>query len=426
MDQMSWYTASFGLALGSVILPAGRLGDIFGHKRVFMIGWLWFALWSLICGFSYHGGYNMLVISRAMQGIGPALLVPNGIGLIGRTFPMGMKRNISIACFGGCGPLGFVIGAAFSALCSDRGWWVWPFWALAITCAVVTVLSFYFIPADSHLHHTDSGNKWWKKYDLPGAVTGVGGLVMINFAFNQGPIVGWQEAYVSFILILGLISFSIFIYIELHIASHPLIPIKGLHREAAFTLACIACGWGSHGVWIYYFYILAENFRGYPALTAAAQTSPVAPIGFLCALAVPFILRKGFKVAWVMFMAMAAFLVGTLLLATAPINQSYWINTFLSMVIMPLGMNCSFPAATMLMSNAMPREHQGVAASLVSTMVNYSISTGLGVAGTASRYAAQVQGAEAGWRSALWFALALDVLGLLVSGHFVWKSRARK
>ena len=70
-----------------------------------------------------------------------------------------------------------------------------------------------------------------------------------------------------------------------------------------------------------------------------------------------------------------------ILLATAPVDQSYWINTFLSVLIMPLAMNWSYPAGSVLMSNAVPRENLGIAASLISTMVNYSISLGLGMAG---------------------------------------------
>jgi MFS family permease len=245
--KLSLATASYGMALGTLILPAGRLGDMFGHKRVFMIGWLWFAVWSMFCGFSDHGGYNMLVAGRAMQGIGPALIVPNGIALIGRTFPMGLKRNFSISCFGGMGPIGMVTGSAFSSLCAEKGWWQWSFWALAITCALISMLSFFIIPADNKRQAAASvapRPKWWVKFDLPGALTGVAGLVMINFAFNEAPIAGWHKSYISFILVLGLICLGIFIYIELRVASYPLIPIKGLNRDAAFTLVIIACGWG--------------------------------------------------------------------------------------------------------------------------------------------------------------------------------------
>lgn len=246
--RLSLATAAYGMALGAFILPAGRLGDMFGHKRIFIIGWLWFAVWSMFCGFSDYRGFTMLLAGRAMQGIGPALLVPNGLALIGRTFPLGLKRNFSISCFGGMGPVGMVTGSAFSSLCAEKGWWQWSFWALAITCALISLLSLFVVPADnrrsSSTLYTGPKPKWWVKFDLPGALTGVVGLILINYSFNEAPIVGWGRSYISFILVLGLICFAIFIYIELCIASYPLIPIKGLNRHAAFTLVIIACGWG--------------------------------------------------------------------------------------------------------------------------------------------------------------------------------------
>jgi hypothetical protein len=150
---------------------------------------------------------------------------------------------------------------------------------------------------------------------------------------------------------------------------------------------------------------------------SVAQTVPVAPIGLACAMAVAFVLRR-IRVAWVMFAAMTAFLVGTLFLATAPVDQTYWINTFLAM-------NWSYPAGSVLMSNAVPRESQGVAASLISTMVNYSISLGLGMSASVERYVGDKDGPLVAWRSALWFGVALDVLGLLISAFFIWKTRAK-
>jgi MFS family permease len=146
------------------------------------------------------------------------------------------------------GPVGMVIGSAFSSLCAEQGWWQWSFWALGITCALLSILSLSIVPADSKRPPpaimTGPKPKWWVQFDLPGALTGVAGLVLINFAFNEAPIVGWQKSYLSFILVLGLICFGIFIYIELRVASYPLIPIKGLNQDAAYTLVIIACGWG--------------------------------------------------------------------------------------------------------------------------------------------------------------------------------------
>lgn len=424
--KLSLATAAYGMALGTLILPAGRLGDMFGHKRIFIIGWLWFAVWSLFCGFSDYRGYTMLVAGRAMQGIGPALLVPNGIALIGRTFPLGLKRNFSISCFGGMGPVGMVVGSSFSALCAENGWWQWSFWALSITCVLISLISYLICPADTHAPPPTSSSspkpKWWIKFDLYGALSGIAGLIMVNFAFNQAPIVGWHQSYIPFVLVLGLISLAAFIYIELRVATNPLIPLKGLTREAAFVLACIAAGWGSHGIWVVGYFVFQTRFRHLTPLTAVAEKVPVAPIGLACAMAVAFVLRR-VRVAWVMFAAMLAFLVGTLFLVTAPVGQTYWANTFLSVIIMPLAMNWSYPAGSVLMSNAVPRENQGIAASLISTMVNYSISLGLGMAGSVERYVGDKEGPLEAWRAGLWFGVALDAVGVLVCGYFVWRSR---
>lgn len=113
---LSWFTAAFSLTLGTLILPSGRLGDMYGHKKIFMIGWAWLCVWSIICGFSYASGHTMLSICRAFQGIGPALTVPNAMALIARTYPVGMKRSIILSCFGASGPTGFVFGALLSSL----------------------------------------------------------------------------------------------------------------------------------------------------------------------------------------------------------------------------------------------------------------------------------------------------------------------
>jgi MFS family permease len=124
-----------------------------------------------------------------------------------------------------------------------------------------------------------------------------------------------------------------------------------------------------------------------------------------------------------MSISMLCFLLGCLFLATAPGQQSYFPNTFLSIVFAPLGMNWSFPTGVILMSNAVPREHQGIAASLVSTMVNYSISTGLGFADSIDRYIGDEYGLLAGYRGAWYCGIGLSALGFFISLCFIWQSR---
>lgn len=199
---------------------------------------------------------------------------------------------------------------------------------------------------------------------------------------------------------------------------------EGKQQSPSFRLQQFTNVDSSHGLWVVGYFVFQTRFRHLTPLMATAQTVPVAPIGLACAMAVAFVLRK-IRVAWVMFAAMLAFLTGTIFLVTAPVGQIYWINTFLSIIIMPLAMNWSYPAGSVIMSNAVPRESQGIAASLVSTMVNYSISLGLGMAGSVERYVGQSDGPLVAWRAGLWFGVALDALGLIISAIFILKTRAK-
>src|SRR5579871_2538302 len=167
----------------------------------------------------------MLSIARAFQGIGPALLVPNAMAIIGRTFPMGVKRNIVISIFGACGPTGWTTGAVMSALLAERISWSYAFFAMTIACIVITVFSFIVIPDELAVPAGPPGSAS-PKFDYIGAITGVIGLVLINFALNQAPLVGWQTPYVYFILIIGIMITAFFILIELKSAESPLVPLR--------------------------------------------------------------------------------------------------------------------------------------------------------------------------------------------------------
>ncbi|KAL9056375.1 MAG: hypothetical protein Q9162_002966 [Coniocarpon cinnabarinum] len=428
--QLSWYTAAYSLTVGTFILPAGRLGDMYGHKKMFLFGWVWFGVWSFIAGVSIYSGSTLFNLARAFQGIGPATLVPNAMALIGRTYPVGLKKNLIFSAFGAGGPTGFVVGAVFSAIFGQLTWWPWAFWALTITCIFLLLFSLLVIPADRKRPPQTSPHGA-PKFDWKGALSGVGGLVLINFAWNQGPVVGWTTPYVYSLLIVGFILMTVFFLIELYFTRFPLIPIRGLSKDAGFALACIAAGWGSHGIWIYYIWWFLLRLRNHSPLLIAAQTSPVAPVGAAFALSVG-LLMKRMRPAYIMLLAMIMFLAGSLLIVTAPVDQTYWARTFVSILIMPGGMNLSFPAGTILLSNALPKENQGIAASLVSTTVNYSISLGLGFAGTVDRYVSPDPAAPGGlnilrgFRGAWWFGTGLDGLGLIIALYFVWVTRPNR
>ncbi|CEP60575.1 Amf1p LALA0_S01e14048g [Lachancea lanzarotensis] len=419
--ELSWFSAAYSLTVGTFILIAGRLGDLFGHKRLFVMAFMWYALWSLLAGFSVYSNRIFFNCCRAFQGLGPAFLLPNALGILGRTYEPGRRKNLVFSLFGATAPSGFVLGAVFSSIFSQLLWWPWSFWVMAIACLVLALAGTVVIP------HTPSprlAGTVIEHVDIWGSITGVTGLVLINFAWNQGPVVGWPTPYNYILLIVGFISIGAFVFVEKR-AKYPLVPFPYLTKDVAFVLACISTGWSSFGIWLYYLVRMLEVLRGHSPLLTSAQLVPVAVSGLCAAITTGFMLSH-VRPSFVMLFAMTAFTVGGILIGTAPVNQIYWAQTFLTIIVMPWGMDMSFPAATILLSNCMPKEHQGLAASLVNTFVNYSISLGLGFAGTIeSRIDPEGDHILKGYRGAWYMGIGLSGLGICVACLYTLHSSKR-
>ena len=451
----SWYSAAYSLTVGTFILPSGRLGDIYGPKRLFVIGWLWFAVSSLCAGLyprirgtgaqqgTGDGGEVFFCFCRALQGIGPALLMPNGLAILGRTYEEGNRKNMAFALFGASAPVGFVVGSVMSSLLAQKTNWCWAYWGLAIACAVMVVVSVPVIPSlpgtlasASSQRELDTPENWgtkkaplWKQLDTPGTLLGVTGLILVNIALNQAALVDWSTPYTYFLLILGIVILLFFFFIEFNpsLTAHPLIPLGTLSLDTCFVLACIACGWATFSIWIFYIWEFLERLRGLSPLVAAAQFSPAAVSGLLAAVSTGFLLSKTTPQV-IMLASMCAFFIGTTIIATAPVKQVYWAQAFVSIIIMPWGMDMSFPSATILLSGKVGAENQGVAMSLVNTVVNYSISAGLGLAGTVQSHVDR-DGTQPlhGFRGAWYFGMGLSGTGVALAVTFLavgaWKAK---
>jgi MFS family permease len=333
------------------------------------------------------------------------------------------------AVFGACAPTGSILGSAFAGL-FVRIWWPWTYWAFAIYLVVLTVAGLWMIPdppKETKFSHISLGEQI-RNLDLLGAITGVTALVLFNFAWNQAPLVGWPQPYVYICLILSFLFIPIFFYIELRVAKTPLIPFDALSTDVAFVLACVGCGWACFGIWYYYTWQFAQMLRHASPLLSTAWISPVVPSGILAALVTGLVIHRVGPPP-VMMLALTCFTVGTVLIMTCPVHQTYWGQFFFCTLITPWGMDMSFPAATLILSDAVSKEHQGIAASLVNTVVNYSISLGLGFAGTVEVYVVDGRTTPSdllkGYRAALYMAVGLSSLGLVISAVYCVKIWAR-
>lgn len=412
--EQAWFTAAFSLTVGTFILVAGKLGDMFGYKLTYVVGVLWFALWSLICGFSaFARSLVFFDVCRALQGLGLALLFPNAMAVLGHFYPPGsMKKNLVMCLYGAAAPSGFTVGALMSGLFAVRVWWPWTFWACGIISVLLAAMSYILIP------HKIGKPSREEPFDWLGSGLGMSGLILFNFCWNQGPSVGWGTVYIYVLLIVSVILMVLFAIVELH-TEYPIVPIMSLKGEPWFVLGCISAGWSCFGIWLFYTFQWGFTVDRINPVISGVQVIPCAFAGFVAAITTAFLLQK-MSLSKVMIMAMVAFFAGITVMGTRHVGQTYWGQKFVSFIITPFGMDMSFPAATIILSNHFAPSQQGIAASLVATFVNYSISLGLGFAGTVEAYKTrnlpktfdlQVWG----YRVAFYMGMGLAGLGVLFS-----------
>lgn len=477
--DVAWYSAAYGLTAGTLMLPSGRLGDVFGHKAMFVLGWVWFGAWALVGGLagdvvtrrtSSRGATVLFIVCRALQGAGPALLVPNGQAMLGMAYhASGPRKNLAMCLFGAASPLGFVVGAVLSSVFAQVvGRWEWGFYAMAVACGVFAGLSYFVLPprprpcpssASSRAFLSSSASlpppspsspagsskpelmsmsvtttttttlattSLWTRLDASGSLLGVAGLVLFNFAINQAPIVTWTTPYTYFLLLMGAMLLVAFAYHERR-TPHPLVPTSQLSAMTAFALGCTAAGWASFSTWNYYAFSFLQQLRGWSPLLAAGSFAPAPFMGLMASLLTGYLFARAVRAQLILLASMCAFFAGSVLWATAPVGQRYWLNCFVGILVMPFGMNMSNPAASILLSDSLPRDKQGVAASLVVTTVNYSISVALGLAGSAE--AAANRGGQdvlAGYRAGQYLGLGFGALGILLACVFLVWSRPGK
>jgi MFS family permease len=409
--KLPWTLAAYSSTLGIFIMITGRLGDIYGHKMLLICGFIIFSVFNAFTGLGAYVKNDIYFdIMRALQGIGPATLLPNGVALLARAYPTGKRKSFIFAMFGATAPTGFIIGALFGSIFAELLWWPWGQWVLAFFCAFLAITAIVIIPEElsEAVHPTG-------KTDILGTIIGVSGLTLFIYCWNEGPVVGWDKPYVYVLLIVSILVVGLFVFIEMN-TEEPIMPLS-IWSVKGFpgVLACIALGWSSFGIFIYYIVQFLEVIRGASPLLTIAMFSPVIPFGLAATLSVSQLYGR-VPAHFLLMASMCAFCIGNILIATAPADQTYWGQVFVATLVAPFGMDISFPAASLIVSNTMPIHQQGVAASMVNTAINWSISLGLGIAGTVeSELLKRGRSVLEGYRGGLYVGMGLSGTGIIVA-----------
>lgn len=414
-----WFMGSFALVVGTFILISGRLGDVFGLKLVFVIGWIWVSIFSVITGLSYYSNSVIFfIVCRALQGIGFALVLPCGMGILGSLYPHGERKNIAFGCVGALGPSGAFFGALMAAVISQLGWWPWSFWVLGLVAAVNAVVAFLVIPMELTKSSGTLSEKF-KKVDPYGSFTGVAGLVLLSFVWTQGPVVGWNTAYIIILLVVALALIGMFFYLETSVIECPLLPPAVFNKRIGLCLLCLGLGWGSFGVWQYYYWSILLNLRQYTPVEGGLTYITFCVMGVIASLLCGYVMSRT-RPSYIILFASLAFMCGDIMLSVTPVDGSYFRLTFGQQLIIVWGMDLSFPAASLILSDYLPIEQQGMAGLLVTTVTNFSVSLVLGISSTAEIESIKRHGdILRSYRAAVYLGIGVAAVGVACAIVFV-------
>jgi MFS family permease len=246
--SQTWPSSVITLVLGAFLLPMGRLADMYGAFYVFSGGLIWYVLWAVIAGFSRN--FIMLVVCRAMEGLGAAAILPAGVCILGRTYSPGPRKNLVYGLYGCVGPFGYFLGTVVGGLAVKLLTWRWYFWAGAIMLTLSCIGVILTGPRDYK-----QAREMNVKMDWLGTCTIIPGLMLLVYAITDSSRQpkGWLAPQILTCVIIGILLLVGAVYIEGWVATAPLIPpemfrVKYMKR----IILCLLLSWGSFSILIFY------------------------------------------------------------------------------------------------------------------------------------------------------------------------------
>ncbi|AUA11024.1 DHA2 family efflux MFS transporter permease subunit [Streptomyces sp. SID8382] len=364
-----WVITAYTLAFGSLLLLGGRIADYTGRKRTFLIGLLGFAGASALGGAA--SGFEMLLSARALQGGFAALLAPATLSLLAVNFTEARERAKAFGIFGAIAAGGGAIGLVIGGLLTEYLDWRWCLY-VNVPIAIVAAISWSVLPADTRTEGR-------ARFDIPGVLLAVGGLVAVVYGCSEAESKGWDSRLVTGLLILGAVLLVAFVLVERSVA-RPLLPPRVLADRTRGS-AYLAVGLSVVGMFAMFLFLTyyMQLVKGYSALLTGVAFLPMTGAVLIGAGGVASRLIPKVPPRLLVAPGLLIAAAGVALLVPLDVDSSYAVGLLLPELLVGFGMGLVMAPAMNYATHGVEEGDAGIASATVNTaqQIGGSIGTAM-------------------------------------------------
>jgi EmrB/QacA subfamily drug resistance transporter len=371
-ESLQWVVTAYSIMFGGVLLLGGRMADLLGRRRLFMAGLALFTAFSLLDGLAWSEG--SLIAFRALQGLGAALLSPGALSILTTTFAEGRERNLALGIWGAVsgsgGAAGVLLGGALTSALS----WSWIFFINVPVGALVLALS-------PRLVRESRAEVAHRHFDVPGAASITGGLMLLVYAMTRAVQHGWGTSETIGLLALSAVLIVAFVVIELR-STAPLLPMRmfRLRTLSGCNLAGLLLG---AAVFSQFFLLTLymQQVLGYSAMqTGLAYLALTLAVIVFANVSQAVTLRVGVRRVLPAGLLLVA--AGLVLYARLPVDGNYFTDLFPAFLLTGVGMAFAFVPMTIGALAGTRASDAGIASGLINTTQQVGGSIGVAAATT--------------------------------------------
>jgi EmrB/QacA subfamily drug resistance transporter len=368
--DLEWVVNAYTITFGGLLLLGGRAGDLFGRRRLFIIGALVFTAGSLAGGFANSSTF--LIVARAAQGVGGAILAPTALSILAQTFTEGKERNRAFGVYSGVSAGGGAIGLLIGGIITNYFSWRW---IMFVNVPVGLLIAF----AAPRLLARSEGRPG--RLDLPGALTVTGGASLLVYSLSRAAIHGWSDSVTVATLVVSLLLLVTFVAIEAR-GGYPLMPLRifaNRNRSGAYILS-LAVGASLSGL-LFLLTLFLQNVLRFSPIQAGFAFLPTAlGIAVGAGLTTRLIARVGPRMPMTAGALLTA--IGLFWLSAVTPEASYASDVLGPLVVLAVGLGMAFVSTSVVVLSGVKPNESGLASALLNVGRQLGGSLGIAIMGT--------------------------------------------